>query len=85
MRYQVRRWDNDQVIREFDILRRAQNCAKLQGHTGEDIEICTSYPPIAYVWDTNPESEGLCYNPRFSKQIGAGVAGYINSIPGGSL
>jgi hypothetical protein len=83
MRYQVRKWENDEVIKEFDNLRRASNCARLQGHTGEDIEIYTGYPPIAYVWDT--ELNGLVYNPRFGKQISSAVAGYINSIPGGSL
>jgi len=80
MRYQVRRWSDDTVIKEFDILRRAQNCAKLQGHTGEDIEIFTGYPPIAYVWDTDPAHDGIVYNPRFSKRIGAQVGGLINSV-----
>lgn len=85
MRYQVRKWEDDSIIREFDILRRARNCAKLQGHTGEDIEIYTGYPPIAYVWDTNPENEGLCYNPRFSKLIGAQVGSLINSVSSDSM
>jgi len=85
MRYQVRRWSDDTVIREFDILRRAQNSARLQGHTGEDVEIFTGFPPIAYVWDTNPETEGLCYNPRFSKLIGSQVGGLINSVSSTSM
>ena len=80
MRYQVKRWSDDTVIKEFDILRRAQNCAKAQGHDGKDVEIFTGYAPLAYVWDTNPETEGLCYNPRFGKMIGAQVGGLINSV-----
>jgi hypothetical protein len=83
MRYQVRKWENDEVIREFDSLKRASNCARLQGHTGEDVEIFTGYPPIAYVWDT--EKNGCVYNPRFGKLISAAVGGYIDSIPGGSI
>ena len=83
MRYQVRKWDTGEVIKEFDSLRRAQNCAKLQGHTGEDNDFLTGYPPIAHVWDT--VLDGIVYNPRFSKLIGSHVSGLINSIPGGSI
>ncbi len=49
-----------------------------KGHTGEDDPHLTSYPPIAYLAD----NDGLLvYNPRFSKQISATVAGLINSLP----
>ena len=80
-RFQVREWDTDKVLYEFDKLAIAKKYARGQGHTGEDNEFLTSYPPIAYVWDV--ELNGCCYNPRFGKLISASRAlEYVREHPG---
>jgi hypothetical protein len=65
-RFQVREWNTDKVLYEFDKLAIAKRYTRKQGHTGEDNPGLTGYPPIAYVWDV--DLGGCVYNPRFSKQ-----------------
>ena len=76
--FYVKRWADDEVIREYPKLAIAKKYARGQGHTGEDHPFLTSYPPIAYV----ANEDGECvYNPRFSKQIRSDVGGLINAQP----
>lgn len=76
--FYIKRWDNDEVIRECPKLGLAKRYARGQGHTGEDHPHLTSYPPIAYVAN---EAGELVYNPRFSKQIRSDVGALINTQP----
>ena len=82
-RFQVREWDTDKVLYEFDKLAIAKKYARGQGHTGEDNPMLTGYPPIAFVWDV--ELDGCCYNPRFGKNISSELAGLVNSRPSGTI
>ena len=62
--YRVVDWNTDKIYDEFEKLTDAKRYCRNMGHTGEDIEIFTGYPPVAYV--TNEKDECV-YNPRFKK------------------
>jgi len=74
--YNVTNWNTGEVLYSFEKLAVAKRWARGLGHTGEDVEIFTSYPPVAFV----ANEKGECvYNPRFGKNIASSVSQVINS------
>lgn len=63
-KYHVIIWDTQEIYRTFNRLGAAKRCARGLGHTGEDIRICASYPPIAYVGN---DAKEVIYRPYFRK------------------
>ena len=74
--FRVVDWNTGEVYYEFSKLAIAKRYCRGMGHTGEDNELFTSYPPIAFVANDRGE---LVYNPRFGKNISSSVGSLVNS------
>lgn len=74
--FRVVDWNTGEVYYEFKKLAIAKRYARGMGHTGEDNELLTGYPPIAFV--ANDKGE-LVYNPRFGKNISSAVGEIVNT------
>lgn len=74
--YRVTDWNTGEIYYEFEKLAIAKRYCRGMGHTGEDIEIFTGYPPVAFV----ANEKGECvYNPRFGKNISSAVGAIVNA------
>jgi hypothetical protein len=75
-KYHVTYWATNEIYRTFDKLAIAKKYARGLGHTGEDNQTLTGYPPIAFV----ANDDGECvYNPRFGKRISSSLHHIVNS------
>jgi hypothetical protein len=74
--FKVVSWDTGEILSEHTKLSIAKRYARGQGHTGEDHEGLTNFPPVAHVAN---EAGEVLYNPRFSKRISSAAGGLINS------
>ena len=62
--YHVINWDTNKITSSHNTLKEAKMACRSLGHTGEDIQFLTGYPPVAFV---SNDAKECVYNPRFSK------------------